>query len=337
MEIVYAIVHELKKEANGAPDLFLRDSVLPISDSLKRLSEELLVTYGRRSSKGFGSFDKDENTYPFSKDFSAFLTDNTQECFIDFTKKGMGHLKSRIADANLATGGYVLFFLYANNDEPKWPYLFMTLLRQTTGCAITRDLNVGDIDHLDLRGLHIGCHINTAEWKKEAVSPYITFIKGAASKTTPEYFLRAIGCAEFTDSRAQTEELLRALSDYAQSQGLNAEQKRLMNQRVHDHCREQGVVDVQTLSAVMDAENPERFFEFVNKGEYKVSHGFEPDKRILKKLREISAKGEGIKLTFPATMLGERISFSKSDGTPKIIIKNPPESMIKAFQEDKES
>ena len=108
-----------------------------------------------------------------------------------------------------------------------------------------------------------------------------------------------------------------------------------MNSRAHDYCKEFAIIDLKTLSALVSPhDEPDKFLGFVNKGDYKISNGFEPDKRVLKSLREISAKGEGISLRFPAGMLGERISYTDSDGDSKIIIKNPPESMIKAFREE---
>lgn len=335
MRVTYAIVHELKKEVNTTPQLSIRETVLPLSASLNRLFEDLMDAYTRRSTKGLGSFNSDENTYPFSKDLTAYLSDNVQANFIDFSMKAMGHIKSRIATSNLATGGYVLFFVYSDEEISEHPHIFISLLRQTTGCVVTQSLEISDAEHLDIDNLHIGCHINTYDWKHGSSSPYITFIKGSSSRTTPEYFLQAIGCAEFTDSTKQTKEFVRALNDYALEQKFTHDEKNTMNCRAHDYCKEFGIIDLKTLSALVSPhDEPDKFLGFVNKGDYKISNGFEPDKRVLKSLREISAKGEGISLRFPAGMLGERISYTDSDGDSKIIIKNPPESMIKAFREE---
>ena len=109
MRVTYAIVHELKKEVNTTPQLSIRETVLPLSASLNRLFEDLMDAYTRRSTKGLGSFNSDENTYPFSKDLTAYLSDNVQANFIDFSMKAMGHIKSRIATSNLATGGSVSY------------------------------------------------------------------------------------------------------------------------------------------------------------------------------------------------------------------------------------
>jgi len=321
--------------SNGAPETFLRESVLPMTESVKRLFEELHSLYMRRSTKGLGSFDPDVDTYPFSRNFGEYLEFSTEENFILFTKKAIGHLKSRISEANLATGGYVLFFLCVNREDETFPYLFITLLRQTKGCVITQELEIDDAEHLDMSKLHIGCQISSSDWKTGKDIPYITFIKGSSSAKTPDYFLRAIGCTEYTNARVQTQEFLRALEDYADRHNFTHEQKTTMKQRVHDHCRNVQTINLRAVSAVVDPDHPERFLEFANEGGYKFSEGLEPDKRILKNLREFSAKGEGIKLSCPAVMVGERVLLNENGSTPQIIINNPPGSIVKAFLEAK--
>lgn len=334
--IKHTIVHELRKNVNSAPEIILRNSVIQTTSKVERLFSELFQLYRRYSTKGLGAFDRDTNTYPFSKDLSDFLLLPSDQSFLTFTRKAMGHLKSRISEANLATGGYILFFLCGEQEDDNKIYLFITLLRQTKGCVITKNLEIDDTEHLDIGNLHIGCQINIFDWINDCTKPYITFIKGSSSKTTPDYFLRAIGCTEYTNAKAQTQEFIRALGDYAKQYNFTHEQKRKMNQRVHRHCTDVQQINLHSISEVIDPEHPERFSDFVNSKSYIFSEGFGPDKRVLKALKEFSAKGEGIKLCCPAEMIGERIFFTNEQGTPRIIIKNPPESMINAFHAEEE-
>lgn len=117
--LIYAIVHELKKDANASPSIYLRESLLPYSPSLDLLFNELLSIFHKKTTKGFGRFDNDENTYPFSKNLRDYLQINTGVAFIDFSKKSLEHLNSRISSVNLAIGGYVLFLLYENDNSEK--------------------------------------------------------------------------------------------------------------------------------------------------------------------------------------------------------------------------
>lgn len=325
------IVHELRKDVNSSPEIIMRQSVIQTDSKVERLFSDLFVLYSRYSTKGLGSFDTDTNTYPFSRDLSDFLLSQSDQSFIIFTQKAMGHIKSRISEANLATGGYILFFFCVDQEDTSKYYLFITLLRQTRGCVITQNLEIDDVEHLDIGNLHIGCQINIFEWKNNGVNPYITFIKGSSSRTTPDYFLRSIGCSEYTNTKAQTHEFIRALGDYAIQYCFTHEQKCNMHQRVHRHCTDVNQVNLNSISEIIDPDHPERFSVFVNERTYKFSEGFDPDKRVLKALKEFSAKGEGIKLSCPADMIGARVRLTNDNGTRRIIINDPPESMIEAF------
>ncbi len=323
-QLIYAIIHELKKEANTSTFISFRDTILPFNQSLDLLFTELINIYDKKATKGLGKFNPDNNTYPFNKDLKTFLFAFSEYAFIQFSKNAMNHIKSRIETENFAVGGYILFFLYKYNNKYN---VFIGLLRNTQGCIITSNLGISNFEHLDINNLHIGCRIEPEEWLLNSESPYITFIKGSTSRSTPEYFLKAIGCSEFTNSKSQTRTLLTALKAYADYKNLTIDEKSSINKKVHDHCNEYSTVDINALSILIDPSNPSDFFEFVNDNNYKIGFGFEPDKKILKTLLEITTKGDGIKLSFPAIMLGDRIVCTQSNGEQQIIIKNPPEAM----------
>lgn len=196
---------------------------------------------------------------------------------------------------------------------------------------ITDALEINDANHLDLTNLHIGCKIEVDLWLSCCAHPYITFIKGINSKTTPDYFLKAIGCDEYSDSRTQTQALIRALDEYANYKGYGNEKKAEINQQIYSHCKDRGKVDIKLLSELIDHEHPDDFIEFVNDKDYKISYGFEPNTRILNNLREIYTNGDGIKLSFPAKMLGNRIIYSNYEGNSQIIIKKSTRINDKSF------
>lgn len=330
MIVNFVVVHDLHKTQNSAPSLRLQDASLPHDENLTRLTNDILDIYSRKSTKGFGSFQDDTTTYPFSSLLDIFEQNKNAPKFIEFSKSAMRLLESKISTENLATGGYVLFLSYAHENKD---YLFMAILRQTKGCVITEELTIDSTQHIQLDKLHTGCQVDIAAWKAGNKDPYITFIKGRGSQTTPVYFLQAIGCAEFTDDRKQTNEIIRAIDEFADKKQLAPDAKREMRQKAHDHCVAEKNVSLDNLASAIFSENPEEFIQHVNAGDYKVSNGFTPDKRVLKKLREVSAQGEGIKLSFPASMIGERVILEDRDGGKVLIIKNPPQKLIDAYEE----
>lgn len=329
MELEYAIVHDLRKSKGGQPTIKPREELLPKSDSLSTLFTNLYPLYHRKVTKGFGSFDKDIQTYRFSTFLDSFINSNNGQSFIDFTKASLKLLKDRIANENLATGGYVLFISYIENGNR---FLFITILRQTTGCVITKDLDIDEAKHLEMDKLHIGCQIDISTWKNTPQNQYITFIKGRATQTTPQYFLKAIGCDEFANSALQTTELIRAVNNFADQEKYTKDKKQELKQTVFDYCADRDIILLDSLSQMVSDEEPQKFLEFINQGDYKIGNGFEPHKTHLKKLKEIKASGEGIQLKFPASMLGTRIQLDETGN--KVTINNPPESITRVLRDE---
>ena len=91
---------------------------------------------------------------------------------------------------------------------------------------MTESLDVAPAKHLDLGQLHLAARINISEWQNNKQSKqYISFIKGKNGKKVSEYFRDFIGCQEGVDAPA-TRTLLKAFSDYVESEDLPEEQAR---------------------------------------------------------------------------------------------------------------
>ena len=233
MELKHAIVHDLRKQIGQPPPLIAKEELLEHTDSLTTLFSNLHDLYKAKATKGFGSFDADIETYRFSSHLDNYLSNETGDSFKAFTILSMNILKDRISTENLARGGYVLFISYTENEKQ---YLFITQLRQTIGCVITEDLDIDEAKHLEMDKLHIGCQIDISKWRSQLQDQYITFIKGRSTQTTPQYFLKAIGCDEFANSAFQTNELIRAINDFAESENYTPERKSELKQLIFDYC-----------------------------------------------------------------------------------------------------
>nr|WP_319393453.1 nucleoid-associated protein [uncultured Desulfobacter sp.] len=329
MEIEYAIVHDLQKLKGGQPTIKHREELLPKTEGLSTLFTNLHSLYHRKVTKGLGRFDKDTKTFRFSTFLDIFINSNNGQSFIDFTKASLNLLKDRIANENLATGGYLLFISYIENVDR---FIFITILRQTTGCVINKDLDIDKAKHLEMDKLHIGCQIDISTWKNTPQNQYITFIKGRATQTTPQYFLKAIGCDEFANSALQTTELIRAINDFAEQEEYSKGKKQELKQIIFDYCTDRDNILLDSLSQIVSDNEPQKFLEFINQGDYKIGNGFEPHKTHLKKLKEIKASGEGIQLKFPASMLGTRIQLDENGN--KVTINDPPESITRVLRDE---
>jgi nucleoid-associated protein len=127
-------------------------------------------------------------------------------------------------ESNLSVGGHVLF---AHYQQGMTDYLAIALLHHSEGVAVTDELDVTPSRHLDLGQLHLAARINVSEWQNNKQSKqYISFIKGKNGKKVSEYFRDFIGCQEGVDGPGETRTLLKAFSDFVESEDLPDESAR---------------------------------------------------------------------------------------------------------------
>lgn len=308
MKITHVILHELIKEKHQDGELNPREKELDIRitenpdevDPVEHLVDQILELYTRKLGKGIGFFEENTINYPFSKLLDDFLKfeetsedkEEVSEQFVKFTSIAMENLLAKINDEEFATGGYILFTLYIDEDGTQ--KCCIAMLRNKQGSAIDNDLNVKESIHLDLDKLHICCQIDIDSWQDpdDEHTKYMTFIKGRASSTTPKYFLKFVGCAEFSDSKSETETLTQIIKDYCRDQRFNNEESINFKRKVYDYCKDKSdnheSVYVTDLSHYLNEEEPDKFLLFVNNGNYEVSNGFEIHPHSLKKLQRVT-------------------------------------------------
>lgn len=358
MNIEHVILHEVVKEQMSDGDLNCRDNELPIVDEtgastpVVSLVEQILELYDKRMGKGLGIFESNTTNYPFSRMLGEFYAAcsspdeesgiNCSEEFVRFTTHSMENLLGRMNDQQFSTGGYVLFVLYRNDDGN--PLMCVAMLRNKQGNAIDENLNVKETIHIDLEKLHICCQIDITPWldQDDNESKYMSFIKGRASSTTPEYFIKFVGCAEFSDSSTQTAELVQVVRDYCRSQNLTHDQSIEFRRRVYDYCKDKldrrERVFIPDLSRYLDEDNPEGFLQFVNDGTYDVGTGFEVHPTSLKKLQRVTGGNNEIRLAFNAYLYGTQIRKLR-DGQRivaqgnAVVIHDIPSNLLKALEE----
>lgn len=357
MEITRVILHELIKEQHEDGDLHCRDEELNLINPnapdaispVENLVEQILNLYTKKMGKGLGSFEENTVNYPFSKllkEFLEFEADENDEKeisaqFVEFTTIAMNNLLAKINDEEFATGGYILFTLYL--DESDSQKLCVAMLRNKQGSAIDHDLNVKETIHLDLDKLHICCQVDIGGWQDvDDETKYMSFIKGRASSTTPKYFLKFVGCAEFSDSKSETETLTQIIKDYCRDQQYTSDQSITFRRRVYEYCKDKSdnhePVYVTDLSHFLNENDPDNFLEFINSRNYEVGNGFEIHPNSLKKLQRVTGGNKQIRLSFDANLYGDQVKLVpdgqriKANG-PTVIIEKTPSNLVDAIEE----
>jgi nucleoid-associated protein len=323
MPIRHAIVHLIDKKPDGQPaTLYARDAELGASQAIENLLADLNDSYNAKPNKAWGLFHEESGAYPFSGWLTEYL-DNSQD-FVAFTRQAVEHLKQLMEGSNLSTGGHVLF---AHYQQGMTDYLAIALLHHSEGVTVTDTLDVAPAKHLDLGQLHLAARINISEWRNNKQSKqYISFIKGKGGKKVSDYFRDFIGCQEGVDAPSETRTLLKAFSDYVESEDLPEAQAKEKTDTLVDYANTQARIGepiaLDELSELMSEEQPKAFYDYIRNKDYGLAPEIPADKRTLNQFRRFTGRAEGLSISFEAHLLGSKIEYDESQDV--LIIRQVP-------------
>ena len=323
MPIRHCIVHLIDKKPDGSPAvLHARDSELATSQAMENLLADLNESYNAKQGKAWGLFHEESGAYPFSGWLKAYL-DGEQD-FTAFSRQAVEHLQKLMEESNLSTGGHVLF---AHYQQGMTDYLAIALLHRSEGVAVTDALDVTPAKHLDLGQLHLATRINISEWQNNKQSKqYISFIKGKNGKKVSDYFRDFIGCQEGVDGPGETRTLLKAFSDFVESEDLPEEQAREKTKTLVGYASGQAKlgepITLEELSGLIDEERPKAFYEHIRNKDYGMAPEFPADKRTLSQFQRFTGRAEGLSISFEAHLLGSKIEYD--EGRDMLIIRQLP-------------
>ncbi|MBP5104176.1 nucleoid-associated protein YejK, partial [Pseudomonas protegens] len=260
MPIRHCIVHLIDKKPDGSPAvLHARDSELAESAAIENMLADLNESYNAKQGKAWGLFHPESGAFPFSGWLKEYL-DGGQD-FTAFSRVAVEHLQKLMEESNLSVGGHVLF---AHYQQGMTDYLAIALLHHSEGVAVTDQLDVTPSRHLDLGQLHLAARINISEWQNNKQSKqYISFIKGKNGKKVSEYFRDFIGCQEGVDGPGETRTLLKAFSDFVESEDLPEDTAREKTKTLVDYASSQAKLGepmgLEELSELIDEDRPKAF------------------------------------------------------------------------------
>lgn len=323
MPIRHCIVHLIDKKPDGSPAvLHARESELAESQAIENLLADLNESYNAKQNKAWGFFHGESGAYPFSGWLKEYV--EAAKDFTAFSRQAVEQLQKLMEESNLSTGGHVLF---AHYQQGMTDYLAIALLHHSEGVVVTDALDVSPAKHLDLGQLHLAARINISEWRNNKQSKqYISFIKGKNGKKVSEYFRDFIGCQEGLDAPSETRTLLKAFSDFVESEDLAEEDAREKTQTLVDYASSQARIGepmgLQELSGLIDEARPRAFYEHIRNKDYGLSPEIPADKRTLNQFRRFTGRAEGLSISFEAHLLGSKVEYDEAQDT--LIIRNLP-------------
>lgn len=328
--IIDLVVHKLIKDPHGPTQIELRQTRISATASAQRLVDHLGRLYNERFGKGFGRFEDDEDNFPMPR----FIRQHVVEESIDFLTLShlmMQHLQVRSEQEELASGGHVLIARVENNRSD---YLFVAIVTEMIGTAITNNLDVVDSIHLDINNLRVAGRIDLNAWRSGA-ERYISFLKGRAN--VAQYFKLFLGCNDLVIALRETQKLVQGLEQFAEAQQLQPEVRDQLFQRAHGYLDEFGdngaPVSLDTLSQHVWPEAANRLREALDDENLALSSGFIPDRRAIKPLVRFKTSGPEWKLEFDRSSLrsGAVIYDRQHD---RLILSNIPEALRKELLAD---
>lgn len=315
MPIRNCIIHHLDKKPDGTPAILHLGRALTESSATDHLLGDLNEAYNAKTGKVWGFFHAESGAHPLSGWLKEFLAGSTD--FTAFSRVAVEHLQMLMEESNLSVGGHAMF---AHYQQGLTDYLAIALLHHSEGVAVGEDLGVAPIRYLDLSQLHLAARINLSEWQSNPKSKqYISLIKGKNGRKSTEYFRDFIGCQEGIDGPGETRTLLKAFSDFVESEDMAEESAREKTHTLVSYSMAQAKlgepITLDELSGLIDEDRPKSFYDFIKAKDYVISETLPPDKKTLNKFRRFTGRAEGMSISFEAHLLGDKIEFDEAGGT----------------------
>jgi len=316
MPVLHSVIHKIDKKPDGNPAILHRSAgELVESQARDELMQQLNESYNAKPGKGWGFFHAESGAHPFSGWLSNYLAGT--EDFMEFSNITVEHLQKLMEESNLTVGGNVLFCHYLQGMTE---YLVIALVQEAEAVIMTDGLTLLPIRRLDLDSIFLATRINLSEWKNNPASKqYVSFLKAKKGRKVTEYFRDFIGVQEGVDGPGETRTLLKAFSDFVESEDLGEESAREKTLNLVEFANLTNKlgepIKLQELSAVIDEDNPEAFYNFIRNKDYGLSPEIPADKRVLNQFRRFTGRTEGLSISFESHLLGSKVEFDKIGGT----------------------
>ncbi|MDT3670876.1 MAG: nucleoid-associated protein [Aromatoleum sp.] len=328
--ISHLVVHKLVKEAESAAGVELRAGGCPLDDAAVRLVERLCTQYATRSSKGYGRFEDDEEAFPMPRLVREHVVDRSLD-FVELSQRMMRLLQACADEEGAEAGGHVVI---ARILEDSHDCLWVAVVDEALGSAITGALDVVDCAYLDFAHLRAAGRIDLGGWQR-GDERYISFLKGRGD--VAPWFKRFLGCSDLVIALKETKKLVRALNDFAETQRLETPVRDAMLERAHDYLdglgESRAPLALDEVARQVWPEQPERLDAALNADESQLTGGFVPDRRAIRPLVRFRAAGEQWKLEFDRSGLRSgAVHYDRASDT--LVLSGLPEYLKKMLQEE---
>ncbi|YCH29373.1 nucleoid-associated protein YejK [Erwinia sp. PK3-005] len=326
LDIDQIALHQLIKRDEQTLELVLRDSLLPATQAVSELVEELHRIYSAKS-KAFGLFNPESE---LAQTLRACR--DGQQDFLAFSRAATGRLRDELAKYPFAEGGIVLFCHYRYLAVE---YLLIAVLNSQSSMRVNEQLDISSVHYLDINHADIVARVDLTEWETNPESTrYLTFLRGRVGRKVADFFMDFLGASVGLDTKAQNRGLLQAVDDYCAESSLDKAERQNYRQQVYSYCNEQlqagEEIAIEELARELPPLGEKNFQEFTQEQGYELEESFPADRSTLRQLTKFAGSGGGLTINFDAMLLGERIFWDPATDT--LTIKGTPPNLRDQLQ-----
>lgn len=340
MPILQACAHRIDKQSDEQP------ATLTCGESMTdtAIADSLLANFNSSfhgKPKAWGHFseagvEEDSEAAPASSSRFAFELERYRSGkinFTDFTRQTTESLMP-LLDAHLSIGGH-WWFVHSRQGEAE--YLTLAMLHQRDGYGFDDDLNLVAVQQLNLGQLMLAARIDLTQWQRGQSRQYITYVQDRGNKKLVEAFREWLGCEEGVNAGAETRTLLKAFSDYVESEDLPEEASREKTEALIGYANGQAKrgepITLDELSELVDEQQPKAFYDYIRNQDYGLAAEIPPDKRTLQQFKRFAGRASGVSISFDSHLLGNSIEYD--DERDRLIIKQIPGQLKEQIKQRK--
>ncbi|WP_020409682.1 nucleoid-associated protein [Hahella ganghwensis] len=327
MAIRELCIQTLEKFAEEEPCQIKTPESLPSSNAdVDSVYHTLRRLFAGKAGKGFGKLHMQaEHTVigPWIKEWYEGKLP-----FSSLTKNALGAIKERLDPVPQITQSYLMWIHDQQGDARN---LFLFMIESSVTQAITSDLTLEPIEHLDPQGMSFGIRIElgplfdqaNTENNEDAVTVYLQ----KSMRKLGEAACHAFGFASLVDTAKQTEAMLTGIERFTEQ--LDAKTAAQFKKKAVEFCQDQEkmgeAVELDELSLNIDEQQPERFSQFIRENLPETPTTMRPDSRKLKQLVRFAGRGHGVSLSFSSDVINESIIYD--DSKDALIITDIPKAL----------
>ncbi|MBZ9540245.1 nucleoid-associated protein [Modicisalibacter tunisiensis] len=335
MPILHCIVHRIDKADGEQPAaLTTADTPQAPSPQLDDLLAELTTRFNAKR-KGWGYFREDAAGRSLAALLPAYLdsgeAEPRTEAFATLSRQAAESLRE-LVEQQLPTGGYLLM---AHVRQGETEHLTLALLHARAGFGVDAQLAVVPAAPLNVSQPALAARIDLTQMRAGHSRQYVAFTRDRGGQALAEAFRDWLGCEEGADAPEETRTLLKAFSDYVESEALPEEAAREKTDALLDYASDQAgrgePLTLDALSELVDDQQPRAFYDYIRNQDYGLAPEIPPDKRTLQQFKRFTGRAGGVSISFDSHLLGNSIEYDAD--RDRLIIKQVPDALKTQLRE----